>query len=54
MDILIATECVRGLDKLILVKRGSGGSLLGAQLPQKMTLASKVVKSDSKIIISFR
>ena len=41
--------------KLNLVKLGYGGSVLGSSqflLPQKMTLASKVVKSDSKIIIS--
>ena len=53
-----STECVRELDKLNLVKLGYGGSLLGlsqflllSQVAQKMTLALKVVKSDSEIII---
>jgi len=42
------------LDKLNLVKLGYGGSVLGSsqflrlpQLPQKITLVSKVVKSDT-------
>ena len=49
---------ITDLYKLNLVKLGYGGLALGLsqysilpQLPQKMTLASKVVKSDSKIII---
>ena len=52
------TECVRDLDKINFVKLGNGGSVLGLgqfllllQLPQQMTLASKVVKSESIIII---
>ena len=51
------TECVMDLDKLNLVYLGYGGSVLGLsqflilpQLPQKMTLTIKVVKSDSKIV----
>ena len=47
------------LDKLNLVKLGYDGSVLGLsqflllpQLPQKMILALKVVKSNSEIIIS--
>ena len=47
------------LDKLNLVTFGYGGLVLGScqflllpQLPQKMILNSKVVKKDSKIIIS--
>ena len=56
-----STECFRDLDKLNSVKFGYGGLDLGSsqylllsQLPQKMILPSKVVKSDSKIIISLR
>ena len=52
-------ECVADLDKLNLVKIHNGGLNLGSsqfslltQLPQKMTLASEVVKRDSKIMIS--
>ena len=46
------------LDKLNLDKLGYGGSVLVLsqflqlpQVPQEMMLASKVVKSDSKIIV---
>ena len=46
-------------EQLNLVKFGYGGSVLDLsqfwllpKLPQKMTLTLKVVKSDSKIIIS--
>ncbi len=43
------------LDKLNLVNLGNGGLVLGLkllpQLPHKMKLASKVVDSDSKIVI---
>ena len=53
------TERFTDLDKFNLVKFSYGGLVLGSgqflqcpQLPQGMTLASKVVKSDSKIIIS--
>ena len=49
-------ECVTDLDKLNLVKFGFGGFILGfslfsllPKLPQKTLIASKVVKSDSKI-----
>ena len=51
------TECFTNFDKLNLAKLPYGGSVLGSrhfwllpQLPQKMTHATKVVKSDSKII----
>ena len=50
---------ITNLEKLSLFKLGSGGLVLGLSqflllplLPQKMNLSSKVVKSDSKIIIS--
>ena len=49
---------IKNLDKLNLLKLANGGLVLGSsqflllpQLPLKMILASKVVKSDSKIII---
>ena len=49
---------ITDLDKLILVKIGNGGLVLSSsqflllpQLPQKIMLASIVVKSDSKIEI---
>ena len=49
---------ITDLCKINLVKLGYGGLALGLsqysilpQPPQKMTLASKVVKSDSKIIM---
>ena len=52
-------ESVRDLDKLNFVKLGFGGMVLGSsqflllpQLPQLMMLDSKVVESNSKIIIS--
>ena len=55
----VSTECVTDLDKLDLVKFDYGGLVLGssqfsllAQLSQKIMLDSKVVTSDSKIIIS--
>ncbi len=48
-------ECVKALDKLQLVY---GGSVLGSgefsilpQLPHKILLASKVVKSDSNRLV---
>ena len=51
-------DCVMDLDKLNLDKLGYGGSVLVLsqflqlpQVPQEMMLASKVVKSDSKIIV---
>ena len=56
---MTCTECARDLDKLNMVKPGNGGSVLGSrkfspllQLPQKMTLAARVVKRDSQIIIT--
>ena len=44
------TECVTDLDKLNLVKFVLGTSQLSLllQLPKKVNLASKIVKSDSK------
>ena len=49
------TECFTDLDKLkfVMVVRffGSSEFLILPKLPQKTTLASKVVKIDSKIII---
>jgi hypothetical protein len=49
-------QCVSGFSK---AKSANGGSILSSsqflilpQLPQKIKLASKVVKVDSKIIIS--
>ena len=50
------TECVTDLDKLNLVKFVLGTSQLSLllQLPKKVNLASKIVKSDSKIIILLR
>ena len=52
----LPTECVMDLYKLNLVKLGSvlGSNqfLLLPQLPQKMTVTSKVVKYNSQIIIS--
>ena len=59
---LVSTSKVRimDLDKLNLVKICNGGSILGSSqstmplLHQEMTLASKVVKIDSKIIILLR
>jgi hypothetical protein len=51
-------QCVSGMVNL-LGKFANGGSILGSsqflilpQLPQKMKLMSKVVKVDSKIIVS--
>ena len=51
---------ITDLDKLILVKIGNGGLVLSSsqflllpQLPQKIMLASIVVKSDSKIEICY-
>ena len=51
--------CITDLDKLNLVKICNGGLGLGSkqfpllpQLPQKLTLASNFVKSESKTIIS--
>ena len=51
---------ITDLDKLNLVKIQNGGQVSGSsqfplmpRLPQKMTLASKVVKNDSKITILF-
>jgi len=56
---LSATECFTDLDKPNMVKISQGGMVLGLnqflplpQLPQKMILASKVVESNLKIIIS--
>ena len=53
------TMCIMDLDMLNKVNLTNGGLDLGSsqffllpQLPQKMTLASKVVKNDSRIIIS--
>ena len=52
------TVCIMDLDKHKLVKICDGGLVLGSiqfplflQMPQIMTLASKGVKIDSKIII---
>ena len=52
---------IKDLDTINLVKICTGGLVLGLskfpllpQLPQKMMLVSKVVKSDSKIIITIR
>ena len=51
-----STECVNDLDKLNLVKFAYASLVFGSSqfslLSHKMTLASKVVKRDSKIIIS--
>ena len=54
-------EFITDLDKLNLVILVYGGLILGSsrffllpQLPQKIQLATKVVKSDSKIIILLR
>ena len=56
---LVYAERFTDLDKLNLVKIYNGSKVLGSsqflilpQLPQKTTLASKVVEIDSKIIIS--
>ena len=56
-----ATECVKDLDKLILVKFVDVGLVLGSskflllpQLPKKRCLLQKWSKRDSKIIISLR
>ena len=58
---IVYKECITDLDKLKLVKLGYGSLDLGSgqflllpQPAQKMMLDSKVVKSDSKIIISLR
>jgi len=55
------TVRIKDLDKLKLVKICNNGQVLGSsqfsllpQLPQKTMLASKVVKNDSKIVISPR
>ena len=56
-----STVSITDLDMLYLVKISNGGLVLGSsqvslqsQLPQKMTLALKVVKIDSIIMISLR
>jgi len=58
---LDSTELFTDLGKLNFIKFTFGGLVLGStqflqlhQLPLKMMHASKVVKSDSKIIISFQ
>ena len=54
----VIAVCITDLDKLYLAKIRNGGLVLGLcqfplllQLPQKMMLASKVVKIDSEIIV---
>ena len=54
-------KVVRDLDNLNLVKLRCGGLVLGSnqflilpQVPQKRSLALKVVESDSKILLSSR
>ena len=54
----LSTVRMKDLDKLKLVKLAFGGQVLSSSqflllhhLPENMTLASKVVKIDSKIII---
>ena len=58
---VLLTVRIKDLDKLNLIKLAYGGLVLGLnyilllpQLPHKIMLASKVVKRDSKIIISLR
>ena len=53
-----STVCITDLNKLNLVKFAYGGLVSGSskflplpQLPQKMMIASKVVKNDPKIMI---
>ena len=55
------TVCIKDLDMLNLVKNRNGVEVLGSSqfsllphLPQVTMLASKVVKNDSKIVISNR
>ena len=55
----VATERIKDLDKLNMVKTCNGGKVLASsqflllpQLPQITLLDSKVVKNDSKIVIS--
>ena len=59
IKIVLPAVRTRDLDKLNLVKLAYGGKVLGSsqflllpQLPQKATLRSKLVKNDSKLIIS--
>ena len=55
---LLSTVCINDLDKMNLVEvvwiLARTNFCFCSLLPQKMKLTSKVVKSDSKIIISFR
>ena len=59
IQVSFTTLLTADLDKLNLVKMRSGGLVFGSskfpllpKLPQKMIIALKVVKIDSKIIIS--